>query len=197
MGDQIRHLTLHVLMASVGQWHEWRRAGLRTSIAINLSTRVLVDASLVAEIRRVLASHDMPPECLHFEITESAMMADPARAIANVQELHKLGVGFSVDDFGTGFSSLTYLQQLQLVSLKIDRSFVTHMMTSERDASIVRSTIQLAHALGLESVAEGVESQAVLDSISRMGCDLAQGYFIGAPQQGAELIPWARANGWF
>jgi diguanylate cyclase (GGDEF)-like protein len=197
MGDQIRHLTLHVLMESVYQWHEWRRAGLRTCMAINLSTRVLVDASLVAEIRRVLAGHDMPPECLHFEITESAMMADPARAVANVQELHKLGVGFSVDDFGTGFSSLTYLQQLQLVSLKIDRTFVTHMMASERDASIVRSTVQLAHALGLEAVAEGVESQAVLDAITAMGCDLAQGYYIAGPQPGGEVIPWARANGWF
>jgi len=114
-----------------------------------------------------------------------------------VMELHKLGVGFSVDDFGTGFSSLTYLQQLQLVSLKIDRSFVTHMMASERDASIVRSTIQLAHALGLQAVAEGVESQAVLDSITAMGCDLAQGYYIAGPHPGRELIPWARANGWF
>jgi len=197
MGDQIRHLTLHVLMESVYQWHEWRRAGLRTCIAVNLSTRVLVDTSLVAEIRRILAGFDMPPECIHFEITESAMMADPARAVANVMELHKLGVGFSVDDFGTGFSSLTYLQQLQLVSLKIDRSFVTHMMASERDASIVRSTIQLAHALGLQAVAEGVESQAVLDSITAMGCDLAQGYYIAGPHPGRELIPWARANGWF
>jgi diguanylate cyclase (GGDEF)-like protein len=196
MGDQIRHLTLHVLMASVYQWHEWRREGLRTSIAINLSTRVLVDASLVTEIRRILKGFDMPPECLHFEITESAMMADPARAIANVLELHKLGVGFSVDDYGTGFSSLTYLQQLQLVSLKIDRTFVTHMIASERDASIVRSTIQLAHALGLESVAEGVESQAVFDAIAAMGCDLAQGYFIAGPQSGKALLPWARAQGW-
>jgi diguanylate cyclase (GGDEF)-like protein len=197
MGDQIRHLTLHVLMQSVYQWHEWRREGLRTSIAVNLSTRVLVDASLVGEIRRILTGFDIPPECVHFEITESAMMADPARAIANVKELHKLGVGFSVDDFGTGFSSLTYLQQLQLVSLKIDRSFVTHMIASERDASIVHSTIQLAHALGLESVAEGVESQAVLDAISKMGCDLAQGYYIAGPQPGRDIIPWAKANGWF
>jgi len=197
MGDQIRHLTLHVLMESVYQWHEWRREGMRTTVAVNLSTRVLVDESLVGEIRRILKGFDMPPECMHFEITESAMMADPARAIANVQELHKLGVGFSVDDFGTGFSSLTYLQQLQLVSLKIDRTFVTHMMTSERDASIVRSTIQLAHALGLESVAEGVESQAVLDAIAAMGCDLAQGYAIAGPQPGRALLPWAKANGWF
>lgn len=197
MGDQIRHLTLHVLMEAVYQWHEWRRAGLRTRVAINLSTRVLVDASLVAEIRRILAGYDMPPECVHFEITESAMMADPARAIANVHELHKLGVGFSVDDFGTGFSSLTYLQQLQLVSLKIDRSFITHMMASERDASIVRSTIQLAHALGLQAVAEGVESQAVLDAITAMGCDLAQGYFIAGPQAGGDLMPWAQSSGWF
>jgi EAL domain-containing protein (putative c-di-GMP-specific phosphodiesterase class I) len=184
-------------MESVYQWHEWRREGLRTNIAINLSTRVLVDASLVTEIRRILKGFDMPPECLHFEITESAMMADPARAVANVLELHKLGVGFSVDDFGTGFSSLTYLQQLQLVSLKIDRSFVTHMIASERDASIVRSTVQLAHALGLQSVAEGVESQAVFDAIAAMGCDMAQGYFIAAPQAGRDLLPWARANGWF
>jgi diguanylate cyclase (GGDEF)-like protein len=196
MGDQIRHLTLHVLMESVYQWHAWRREGLRTSIAVNLSTRVLVDAGLVAEIRRILTGYDMPPECVHFEITESAMMADPARAIANVQALHDLGVGFSVDDFGTGFSSLTYLQQLQLVSLKIDRSFVTHMMTSERDASIVRSTVQLAHALGLASVAEGVESQAVLDAITAMGCDLAQGYFIAGPQPGRDILPWAREHGW-
>jgi len=195
LGDQIRDLTLGVLGESVRQWTAWSRAGFTTTIAVNLSTRVLIDKRFAADVRRILEIHGMPGEKLHFEITESAMLADPARAIEAITELNALGIRFSVDDFGIGFSSLSTLKQLPLDSLKIDRSFIRHMTTSERDASIVRSTIHLAHDLGLDVIAEGVESTEALAAITQMGCDRAQGYAIAVPSPGATVLDWARSNG--
>jgi diguanylate cyclase (GGDEF)-like protein len=196
MGDQIRHLTLRALGEAARQWVAWRDAGLSTVISVNLSTRVLVDASFAAETHRILDEHEMPGASLRLEITESAMLIDPARAIATIHELNASGIRFSIDDFGVGFSSLAHLKQLPLDSLKIDRSFVTQMARSERDASIVRSTIHLAHDLGLEVVAEGVEAFDTLALITEMGCDLAQGFVIGAPAPGPALPAWAREHGW-
>jgi EAL domain-containing protein (putative c-di-GMP-specific phosphodiesterase class I) len=116
--------------------------------------------------------------------------------LETIERLHALGIGFSVDDFGMGFSSLAYLKQLPIESLKIDRSFVAGMTTNVRDASIVRSTINLAHDLGLKVVAEGVETGDALAMIARLGCDEAQGYFIARPQGGAALAEWLRRGGW-
>jgi EAL domain-containing protein (putative c-di-GMP-specific phosphodiesterase class I) len=138
----------------------------------------------------------VPGDALVFEITESAMLVDAARAIETIERLHALGVGFSVDDFGIGFSSLAYLKQIPLESLKIDRSFVAGMTANVRDASIVRSTINLAHDLGLRVVAEGVETADALAMIARLGCDAAQGYYIARPQGGAALAAWLEAGGW-
>jgi EAL domain-containing protein (putative c-di-GMP-specific phosphodiesterase class I) len=131
---------------------------------------------------------------VHFEITESAMLTDPARARETITELNTLGISFSMDDFGTGFSSLATLKQLPLASLKIDRSFVAQMCTTDRDASIVRSTIHLAHDLGLKVVAEGVERADLLAMITEMGCDQAQGFAIAAPAEGAAILEWVRSN---
>ena len=142
MGDQIRDLTLYVLNESAQQWKAWRHDGFCTIVSINLSARVLMDKSFVADVRRILQAHGMPGENVHFEITESAMLTDPARAIETITDLNTLGIGFSVDDFGIGFSSLSSLKQLPLASLKIDRSFISQMATSEHDTSIVRSTIR-------------------------------------------------------
>ena len=196
MGNQIRELTLYVLNESGQQWKAWHHDGFSTTVAINLSTRVLMDKSFAASARLVLQAHGMPGQNVHFEITESAMLTDPGRAIETITDLNTLGIGFSVDDFGIGFSSLSSLKQLPLASLKIDRSFISQMATSERDASIVRSTIRLAHDLGLRVVAEGVEATDSLAMVTRMGCDQAQGFIIARPAAGPETLAWARSNGW-
>ena len=196
MGDQIRDLTLYVLNESAQQWKAWRHDGFSTTVAINLSARVLMDKSFAASARLVLQTHGMPGESVHFEITESAMLTDPARAIETITDLNALGIGFSVDDFGIGFSSLSSLKQLPLASLKIDRSFVSQMATSDHDTSIVRSTIRLAHDLGLQVVAEGVDATDSLAMVTRMGCDQAQGFVIARPAAGPEILAWARSNGW-
>lgn len=133
-------------------------------------------------------SVDPPGDYLQFEITESAMLSDAERAIATVQDLNALGVTFSIDDFGIGFSSLSYLKQLPIQSLKMDKSFVSGMASSDRDASIVRSTIHLAHDLGLRVVAEGVGTEETLALLAAMGCDDAQGYLLALPQPGTELL---------
>jgi diguanylate cyclase (GGDEF)-like protein len=196
MGDHIRSLTLRVLGDAAGQWREWHARGLRLRIAVNLSTRVLIDQGFVAETRAILARHEVPGDAIAFEITESAMATDPQRALETIERLHALGIGFSVDDFGIGFSSLAYLKQLPLEALKIDRSFVDGMLANVRDASIVRSTINLAHDLGLRVVAEGVESEAALAMIRRLGCDEAQGHLIARPEGGRDTAAWMERGGW-
>ncbi len=196
MGDHIRSLTLKVLGDAANQWNAWHRRGIRLRIAVNLSTRVLIDQGFAAETCSVLERHGVPGDAVVFEITESAMLIDPTRALETIERLHALGVRFSVDDFGIGFSSLVYLKQLPIESLKIDRSFVAGMTTNVRDASIVRSTINLAHDLGLRVVAEGVETGDALAMIARLGCDEAQGYFVARPQAGAALAEWLERGGW-
>ena len=196
MGDQIRDLTLYVLNESAQQWAAWRQAGFCTTVSINLSARVLMDKSIATEVRRILQAHRVPGGNVQFEITESAMLTDPARAIETITDLNTSGICFSMDDFGIGFSSLSSLKQLPLVSLKIDRSFILQMPTSERDTSIVRSTIHLAHDLGLKVVAEGVEAADSLAMITLMGCDQAQGVVIAPPAEGPVIFDWVRANGW-
>ncbi len=196
MGDHIRSLTLKVLDDAAGQWRAWHGSGLDLRIAVNLSTRVLIDQGFVDETRRILERNDVPGEAIGFEITESAMVTDPQRALETIERLHALGIGFSVDDFGIGFSSLSYLKQLPLEALKIDRSFVDGMMTNVRDTSIVRSTINLAHDLGLKVVAEGIETAAALAMIARLGCDEAQGHLIARPQLGPAIAAWVERGGW-
>jgi len=195
IGDQIRDLTLYVLTESARQWGAWCRMGLRTTISINLSSRVLTDKGLVADVKKILEAHGVPGANVHFEITETAMLADLARAIETITDLNSIGICFSMDDFGTGFSSLSALNKLPLATLKIDRSFISQMPTSERDASIVRSTIHLAHDLGLKVVAEGVESAELLAMVTRMGCDQAQGFAIAAPAEAPAILDWVRSNG--
>jgi len=196
MGDQIRDLTLCVLNESTQQWEAWRSSGFCTIVSVNLSARVLMDKGFVADVRRILQAHGVPGGNVHFEITESTMLAEPARVIETITELNTLGICFSMDDFGTGFSSLSSLKQLPLASLKIDRSFVSQIPTSERDTSIVRSTINLAHDLGLKVVAEGVEVADSLAMLTRMGCDQAQGFVIAPPAEGSVILDWVCSNGW-
>jgi len=127
---------------------------------------------------------------MKLEITESALMTEPARVLETMNQLRALGFGFSIDDFGTGYSSLAYLQRLPVEEIKIDRSFVTELSTDAGNAAIVRATIELAGSLGLNVVAEGVEDEATWRSLRRLGCTTAQGYLISRPMPAAEVEGW-------
>jgi diguanylate cyclase (GGDEF)-like protein len=183
----IHPLTRWVLAAALDQAARWQRAGLHLSVAVNISTRCLLDPTFPDQVASQLTAWQLPSKLLVLEITESAVMADPARALEVLGRLHTLGVGLAVDDFGTGYSSMAYLKELPVDELKIDRSFVIQMADSPSDAVIVRSTIDLGHNLGLRVVAEGVETQHAWQELSALGCDVAQGYYLGRPMPAAEL----------
>jgi diguanylate cyclase (GGDEF)-like protein/PAS domain S-box-containing protein len=190
----IRPLTQHVLREALRQTAEWRAAGLELSMAVNLSTRNLLDVELPGDVGRLLAETGVPAAALVLEITESALIADPVHVRAVLDQLAGMGVQLSIDDFGTGYSSLSYLKRLPVHEIKIDRSFVLNLTTSEEDAIIVRSTIDLATNLGLRVVAEGVESAEVLGYLRATGCDVAQGYHLGRPMTGTEFTGWLAAG---
>ena len=183
----IQSLTDWVLRTAIKQCAEWRDAGKYLTVSVNLSARNLHDEALGKQISNLLDHWNVAPDKLCLEITETAMMADPEHAKKLLNGLDNLGVRLSIDDFGTGYSSLAYLKQLPVDELKIDKSFVLNMAKDESDASIVRATISLAHDLGLEVVAEGVENQTSQDKLSRMGCEYIQGYHIARPMPHNEL----------
>jgi EAL domain-containing protein (putative c-di-GMP-specific phosphodiesterase class I) len=183
----IKPLTVWVLRAALRQAKAWRAAGLAFPVAVNLSARTLHDPTLPEEIERLLAASGVPPDALGLEITESAIMVDPARAMEVLTRLSRMGVALSIDDFGTGYSSLGYLKKLPVAELKIDRSFVVQMDRDADDAVIVRSTIDLAHNLGLTVVAEGVENRATWDRLADLKCDAAQGYYLSRPVPAEDL----------
>ena len=185
-------LTTRMLDLSLAAVADWRRHGVDLSIAVNLSSRSLLDADLVDEVSRLLRRHSVPPAQLTLEVTESSVMADPARATALLHELRALGVRLSVDDFGTGYSSLSYLKRLPVDEVKIDRSFVTGLQDRGGDAAIVRAIVDLGRHLGLEVVAEGVEDQQTWDLLADMGCHLVQGWHLGRPMPPDTLVPWLR-----
>jgi diguanylate cyclase (GGDEF)-like protein len=177
----ITPLTSFVLDAAIRQVRAWKDGGLELSIAVNLSARSFLDTQLAVEIPRLLAKWDVEAELLELEITESMLMADPARAEATLERLSQIGLTLSVDDFGTGYSSLANLKRLPVDTIKIDKSFVMEMAVDASDAAIVRSTIDLAHNLGLTVVAEGVESEDAWRHLESLGCDFAQGYYLARP----------------
>jgi diguanylate cyclase (GGDEF)-like protein len=183
-------LTRSVLDSAVRQCGEWRNAGREIPIAVNLSMRDLHDVQLPETIEHLLGRWQVGSHLLRVEITESALMADPERALATVARLSALGVRIAIDDFGTGYSSLAYLKKLPVDELKIDRSFVSQMLSDASDRAIVRSTIDLAHNLGLRVVAEGVEDEATWRLLGRLGCDEAQGYYLGRPSPADGDIAW-------
>ncbi|MCW8885797.1 MAG: EAL domain-containing protein, partial [Motiliproteus sp.] len=187
MGDLIRPLTLWVLDNALAQWSRWHAMGHDLKVAVNLSTRNLMDDACPSQVRKMLDKHKAPAHCLELEITESALIADPDRALASLNEINEYGVELSIDDFGTGYSSLAYLKVLPIDRLKIDMSFVRNMAQDKRDEKIVNSTIHLAHSLGLKVVAEGVEDQQSLEALTAMKCDILQGYFIGRPVPAEQL----------
>lgn len=175
--------TYWVLDTALGQWAAWRDAGIHlgTTLSVNLSMYNLSDASLPDQLTALLRKWNVDGASLMLEITESSIMNDPERVIQVLSRLKDTGVRFSVDDFGAGYSSLAYLKKLPVSEIKIDKSFVMQMSADVDDAMIVLSTIYLAHNLGLDVVAEGVETQEVLDTLARLKCDIAQGYFVSRP----------------
>ena len=192
----IKSLTLWVLNEGIRQYRVWRQAGIEVSVSVNLSARNLQDLQLPEQIAELLRTDGPKPGQLELEITESAIMADPARAMEILTRLRGMGIRFSIDDFGAGYSSLGYLKKLPVDEVKIDKSFVIGMAANEDDAVIVRSTIDLAHNLGLKVVAEGVESQKIWERLVAMGCDAAQGYYMCRPIPADELTRWLSESPW-
>jgi diguanylate cyclase (GGDEF)-like protein len=189
-------LTRFVLEEALQQCCTWRQAGLNICIAINLSVRNLMEPNLPRQVAELMAARGLEPCYLEFELTESAIMINQARALDVLTQLHKMGFGLSIDDFGIGYSSLAYLQKLPIDTIKIDKSFVLNMLVNENNRVIVRSTIDLGHNLGLKVVAEGVENQAIWEELIAYGCDLAQGYHISRPIPAAELPAWLSQSPW-
>jgi diguanylate cyclase (GGDEF)-like protein len=186
----MRELTSVVLGGALGQSCRWRELGAPLPIAVNLSPTNLLDVDLPEQIRHVLLAHDLPPDYLELEITETVMMTNPARCQDVVTRLHRYGIRTAIDDYGTGYSSLAYLQDLPVDVLKLDRMFVSRMTTDHRAEAIIRSTVDLAHSLGMTVVAEGVEDAETLDALRGYGCDLAQGYLHTPPLPAGELDSW-------
>jgi diguanylate cyclase (GGDEF)-like protein len=183
-------LTHYVLDAALRQCHQWAQDGHQLSVAVNVSARRLLDLDFPQEVAALLAHWQVPAQLLVIEITESTIMADPTHAIQILGHLNAMGVQLAIDDFGTGYSSMAYLKSLPVHELKVDRSFVSQMTSSIRDAVIVRSTVDLGRNLGLRVVAEGVEDQATWQELNTLGCDAIQGYYISRPVSADELASW-------
>lgn len=192
----IRPLTRWVLMAALRQAAHWASLGIDIPIAVNLSIWDMQDPDFVEYVREGLRKWNRVPENIEFEITESVMMVDPNRAIMALTRLSKMGIKLAVDDFGTGFSSLAYLKKFPVSTLKIDKSFVIDMMNDPSDRAIVKSTLELAHHMGISAVAEGVEDAEILNELARLGCDTAQGYFIAKPMPPGVFVNWLRESVW-
>ena len=190
----IKPLTAQVVEMAVRQSLVWQEAGITIPIAVNVSMRNLLDPRFPEVLEDVIGATGIEPGRLKLEITESAVMAEPARVLETMNRLRAGGLRFAIDDFGTGYSSLTYLQRLPVEEIKIDRTFVGQLATDSGSAAIVRATIELGGSLGLDVVAEGVEDAVTWQMLSRLGCTTAQGYLLSRPMPVAEVAGWIR--GW-
>ncbi|MCZ6650302.1 MAG: EAL domain-containing protein [Acidobacteria bacterium] len=190
----IQPLSLWVLRTALGQARRWRDRGWHLPVAVNLSVHNLKDGHLPQVLSELLTEWDLPPELLTLEVTESVLMENPQRTLEVIEAVARLGVRISIDDFGTGYSSLSYLKRLPAREVKIDRAFVLNMDSDMDDLVIVRSIIDLAHNLGLEVVAEGVEREVVWHQLVEMGCDFGQGYFFSKPREAARFTSLPRAH---
>ncbi len=192
----IDSLTYSVIEAAIIQCCEWRKSGINLKTAINLSARNLHNTSLPKWIEDKLNQYNLPAGMLELELTENAVMHDVNCASTIFKQLSKLGIPLSIDDFGTGMSSLSYLTSLPVSKLKIDRSFVMDLNTNKNNEVIVRSTIDLAHNLGYQVIAEGVETIEALNLLKKLSCDCAQGYFFTPPLPASKLEAWLKDNDW-
>jgi EAL domain-containing protein (putative c-di-GMP-specific phosphodiesterase class I) len=186
----MRRLTNRVMDDAIAQLAKWKAQGLTLRTSINVSVRDLAHAELVDELAELLTDRGVSPNQVQLEITEGALMADPRRVLVTLHRLDKLGVALSLDDFGTGYSSLQHLRRLPLAEVKIDRSFVLGMTTDPDDAAVVGSIIDLARALGLRVVAEGVEDDETRRLLSASGCEVGQGWYYARPMPADALANW-------
>lgn len=186
----IKRLTQFVLDDALRQCREWEEQGHVLGVSVNLATRNLIDENLPNDVAVLLDHHGIPPQRLKLEITESSFIVQPRRAEQVITRLNALGVLLSIDEFGSGYSSLTYLTHLPIREVKIARSFVTEMVHDPEKEQVVRSTIELALNLGKQVVAEGVQTAAVMDRLERFGCQLAQGERVSKPLSTVELLEW-------
>ena len=192
----IKSMTQHILRIALRQCEEWQRAGLDLSVAVNISAINIQDAEFPDQVAKLLKESTVPPSRLELEITETAVMAEPVRAVSCIKRLSALGLQISIDDFGTGYSSMAYLKDLLVAKIKIDRSFVKDMAVNHNDAVIVRSTIELGHNLGLKVIAEGVETEGAWDRLKALGCDDAQGYYMSRPLPSDKFAEWLQQSPW-
>lgn len=188
----IRELTDFVLRTVIADCARWNALGLEMCVAVNVSAADIADSEFVHKVKAILTEHGVQPHNLALEVTESAIIRSAATAVSVLTALREFGIKLAVDDYGTGQSTLSYLKKFPVHELKIDKSFVTSVCDSSNDEIMVRSTIQLAHELGLQVVAEGVEDQTTVGLLQSLGCDYAQGYFTGAPMSFAELCRVSR-----
>jgi diguanylate cyclase (GGDEF)-like protein len=186
----IRPITRFVLDAALRQCRAWQDAGIQVGVAVNLAERDLADSRLEEEVSESLRTWKLDAEMLELEIPESAVMSDPDRVRKMLARLSNRGVRLAVDDFGSGYASLSHLKQLPVDVLKIDKSFIENLGANDEDDAIVRSTVALAHSLGILVVAEGVESEEIMAQLAELGCDLAQGYILSHPVPAEELKSW-------
>jgi diguanylate cyclase (GGDEF)-like protein len=186
----ISQISDFVLSESCAQMAGWRRAGLHIGLSVNLSGREFADPMLVDRVARHLRANDLPADALTLEVTETEVMADLGHASRVLNELAALGIRIAIDDYGTGYSSLAYLHRLPVQELKIDRSFVTNLPNVASNAIIVRSSIAMAHSLGLTVVAEGAEDEASCAILADAECDLIQGFYLSMPKKSSHLQDW-------
>ncbi|HLQ32622.1 MAG TPA: bifunctional diguanylate cyclase/phosphodiesterase [Chloroflexota bacterium] len=190
----IRRVSHWAMEAAMRQARAWRDAGRMLPIAVNLSMRDLQDPQLAAGLEQMLAREGLTGRELMVEITETMLMTNPSQTLETLRQISELGVGTSIDDFGTGYSSLSYLAKLPVTEVKIDQSFIQHMFGKSGDRVIVRSVIELGHALGVQVVAEGVETRRAWDTLLELGCETAQGFYIAPPMPPDELGRWLGAR---
>jgi EAL domain-containing protein (putative c-di-GMP-specific phosphodiesterase class I) len=191
---QIRDLTHFVIDSAVRECAGWRSDGLELGVAVNVSVRNLLDTDLPDFVHSALTTYGLAPEALTLEVTESHIMADPERTLGVLRRLDGLGVRLSVDDFGTGYSSLAYLRNMPVREVKIDRSFVTDMATTQGEQAIVKMIVSLAASLDLQVVAEGVEDELTWARLAALGCDYIQGFHLSRPLPAAQFRTWVTAR---
>jgi len=183
-------ITIRTLQIAIAQAWAWQDKGQAVQVAVNLSPRCLLEPAFPTLVQDLLDQYQLSPRLLRLEITESTIMADPARALASLTALQQSGISLSIDDFGTGYSSMSYLKRLPVDELKIDRSFIVDMLGNDGDNVLVRSSIDLGHNLGLTVVAEGVEDQATVTALAGLGCDVLQGYHLAPPMTATATTEW-------